>query len=342
MNITATLANSPIQKVKVAKHDIYIKRDDLLNPHFSGNKARKFANYLHQKPNLNDSDNNITHLVSYGSIQANSLYSLAALASIKGWQLNYYVSRIPSWLKDSTIGNYGQAIALGAKIIEVDDALLSNLKVDGNTEITNLDNIMKALSKTLPSTHSFIPEGGRHQLAQLGINTLAKEIAEYCKVNRIIQSHEHIQVMLPSGTGTTALFLQTWFKENNFSIEVLTCACVGDEYYLQQQFNELNTNKLHWPTILPSQKKFHFGKLNKNHYLLWQQLMQETNIEFELLYDPIGWQCLLDYLVYEDNELSNNTNTIKPRTIMFYIHQGGLIGNQTMLPRYKRKYPELF
>lgn len=342
MNITATLANSPIEKVKVAEHDIYIKRDDLLNPHFSGNKARKFANYLQQELNPTETSSDITQLVSYGSIQANSLYSLAALAYIKGWQLNYYVSRIPSWLKGSTIGNYGQAIALGTKVIEVDDTFLCDMKIDVNTETTNLDNIMRTFSTTLPNTHLFIPEGGRHHLAKIGINTLAQEIAEYCKVNQVIETHKHVQIMLPSGTGTTALFLQTWFKENNYPIKVLTCACVGDEYYLQQQFNELNTNKSHWPTILPSRKNFHFGKLNKNHYLLWQQLLQETQIEFELLYDPVGWQCLLDYLSSDDNEVTNNTNIIKPNAAIFYIHQGGLIGNQTMIPRYKRKYPELF
>jgi 1-aminocyclopropane-1-carboxylate deaminase/D-cysteine desulfhydrase-like pyridoxal-dependent ACC family enzyme len=315
MDVSAALSESPIEKVKVAGRSIYIKRDDLLNPYFSGNKARKFATYL--EPN----NTNITHLVSYGSIQANSLYSLAALAHLKGWQLYYYVSRIPSWLKGSTLGNYGQAIALGAKIIEVE---LSNTK--------NLDSTMREMANTLPSTSLFIPEGGRNSLARIGVSTLAKEIAEYCNTHHIFETHSNAQIMLPSGTGTTALFLQTWFKENNIPIKVLTCPCVGDTTYLAQQFSELNADKTQWPTILPNSKKYHFGKLNKNHYLIWQKLLQETGIEFELLYDPIGWQCLLEYL-------SRNKESTVP---IFYLHQGGLIGNQTMLPRYKRKYPDLF
>jgi len=329
MNITATLANSPINKVNVAGHNIYVKRDDLLNPHFSGNKARKFAYYL-QQPNAEK--NTITHLVSYGSIQANSLYSLAALAYIKGWQLNYYVSRIPSWLKGSTLGNYGQAIALGANVIEVDPEFISANNIQINTDTSNIDSIMRVFSKTLPNTHIFIPEGGRHPLAQQGINTLAQELAGFCDTEKLISIHKKIQIMLPSGTGTTALFLQTWFKTNNYPINVLTCACVGDTQYLQQQFNELNSNKAHWPTILTSSKKYHFGKLNKEHLLIWQKLQQETQITFELLYDPMGWHCLLNYLATEND---NNATT-------FYLHQGGLVGNQTMLPRYKRKYPELF
>lgn len=332
MKVSATLANSPIEKVKVAEHSFYIKRDDLLNPHFSGNKARKFAYYLQDdvQQNTKHISNQITHLISYGSIQANSLYSLAALAFLKGWQLHYYVNRIPSWLKGSTIGNYGQAIALGAKVIEVDDQFISQCNPSAN----NLDEIMRSYSTRLDETCLFIPEGGRHQLAQLGINSLAQEIAMFCQSNNLLEQHNKVQIMLPSGTGTTALFLQTWFKQNNFPLEVLTCACVGNEKYLQTQFNELNSNKNHWPTILPSKQKFHFGKLSKAHYLLWQQLLTETKIEFELLYDPIGWHCLLNYVRQKNSQKISDSPII-------YIHQGGLVGNQTMLPRYKRKYPEL-
>lgn len=327
MKVSAALSQSPIEKINLDNHSIYIKRDDLLNPHFSGNKARKFAYYLEHN------STSITKLVSYGSIQANSLYSLAALAHLKGWQLDYYVSRIPEWLKDSTLGNYGQALALGAKIIEVDSSLL--------TDSNNLDSYMHQYAKTLPETSLFIPEGGRSCHARTGVYTLAKEIADYCNTHKLFEEDSfantnQAQVMLPSGTGTTALFLQTWFKENNQPIKVLTCACVGDDVYLKKQFNQLNPDQTQWPTIIPSRKKFHFGQLNKNHYLLWQHLLKKTGIEFELLYDPIGWHCLLDYL--SNNYASNNNSTIPT----FYIHQGGLVGNQTMLPRYQRKYPELF
>lgn len=332
MKVSAALSQSPIEKISLDEHNLYIKRDDLLNPYFSGNKARKFAYYLEQK------STNITKIVSYGSIQANSLYSLAALAHLKGWQLDYYVSRIPKWLKGSTLGNYGQALALGAKIIEVEGPLL--------TDSNNLDSYMHQYAETLPETSLFIPEGGRSRHARIGVYTLAKEIADYCNTHKIFEKNtftknNKVQVMLPSGTGTTALFLQTWFKENNHPIKVLTCACVGDDTYLKKQFNQLNPDQTQWPTIISSRKKFHFGKLNKNHYLLWQHLLKETGIEFELLYDPIGWYCLLDYLSNNDVSnscVSNNNSTIPT----FYIHQGGLVGNQTMLPRYQRKYPELF
>jgi len=324
MSVHAVLAHSPIQQVNIDGFDIYVKRDDLLNPHFSGNKARKFAYYLDQTLT------NISKIVGYGSIQANSLYSLAALANMKGWQFDYYVDRIPTWLNNSSLGNYAQAQQLGANVIE-----RTSLVLNESNEDKNLDTLMHCYAKTLPDTSLFIAEGGRSTTAQYGVNVLAQEIADYCAEQHWFDHHPVINIMLPAGTGTTALYLQTWFYENNIPIKVLTCACVGDADYLQQQFAELNINKNHWPQILPTLKKYHFGKLYAHHYRLWSRLKQQTDIEFDLLYDPIGWETLLNYLQLP--EYASSTT----KTPIIYIHQGGLIGNQSMIPRYQRKYPEL-
>ncbi len=69
-----TICNSPIEEKVFRGQKIYIKRDDLLNPNFSGNKARKFYYYL-----LKDFPN-IKKVVSYGSNQSNAMYSLSVLA----------------------------------------------------------------------------------------------------------------------------------------------------------------------------------------------------------------------------------------------------------------------
>lgn len=301
----AILSESPIQLVNMKGYNIYIKRDDLLNSYFSGNKARKFSYFI------NNDFPRIKKIVSYGSIQANSLYSLAALAQINNWQLDYYVSRIPTWLKKHPLGNYGGALHLGANIIEA-----PHLK-------SNLDDFMHEHACSIPSDTLFIPEGGRSELAQYGIAQLAKEISLFCQDNSFAQPI----IMLPSGTGTTALYLQAWFNEQSLPYKVLTCSCVGDDKYLRKQFEILNTNKLNWPTILSPLKKYHFGKLYPELYQLWQQLFSETNIEFDLLYDPLGWQCLLEFM-----------NKKPPNSEIIYIHQGGIIGNESMLPRYLRKY----
>lgn len=302
--INTQLAPSPMQAVKMAGFSFYIKRDDLLNPYFSGNKARKFA-YL-----LNNHFPGIKKIVGHGSVQANSLYSLAALARLKNWQLDYYVCRIPGWLKAHPIGNYRAALALGANIIEVAKGSLE--------EGVNLDSFMRSKAQSLPSDELFVPEGGRSGHAKQGIAQLAAEIMDFCQQ----QSLRHPIIMLPSGTGTSALFLQSFLP-----YQVLTCACVGGLSYLSKQFSELEKDHAVWPTILASSKKYHLGKLYPEFYQIWLQLKQHTGIEFDLLYDPLGWLTLLEYL--KDN---NHQQEI------IYIHQGGLLGNESMLPRYQRKY----
>jgi len=300
MSIQARLSTAPMQDVRYENKRFFIKRDDLLNQHFSGNKARKFS-YL-----LEGSSLTVQTIVSYGSVQANSLYSLAALAQLKGWQFNYYIHHIPQWLKENPIGNYAGALALGANIIEV--AELSD----------NLESYVQNIALSFNQTTLLVPEGGRCQQAKIGIEQLAQEIRSYCQTNNITKP----LIMLPSGTGTTSLFLQAALP-----YQVLTCACVGGDEYLRAQFTELEPNSTLWPTILPTKKKYHFGKLYPEFYQQWLQLNQQTGIEFDLLYDPLGWLSLLDYL----NKHSSHQEVI-------YIHQGGLIGNTSMLPRYQRKF----
>ncbi|WP_157601253.1 1-aminocyclopropane-1-carboxylate deaminase/D-cysteine desulfhydrase [Psychromonas ossibalaenae] len=289
-----------MQTLQFNGHKLFIKRDDLLNHHFSGNKARKLGYFL---------DNEFTgikKIVGYGSVQANSLYSLAALANMKGWQLDFYVQRIADWIKAKPTGNYAGALKLGANIIEVQE--LS----------TNLDDYMSQKSQKLNADTLFVPEGGRCRLARHGIKKLADELLEYI-------NNQHLAnpvIMLPSGTGTTALFLQTYLP-----YKVLTCACVGGDSYLETQFAELESDKSLWPTILSTEKKYHFGKLYLEFYQIWRQLLKQTDIEFDLLYDPLGWITLLNYLDKQQGQED-----------IIYIHQGGLVGNESMLPRYQRKY----
>ncbi|WP_027697202.1 1-aminocyclopropane-1-carboxylate deaminase/D-cysteine desulfhydrase [Vibrio litoralis] len=307
------LADTPITHHTFNGHPFYLKRDDLLHPEFSGNKARKFMALLE------DDYPKVTTLIGYGSPQANSLYSLAALAKLKGWQLEFYVDHIPNWLKQNPIGNYQAALALGAKLIEV-SALSSDLHPSDY-----IKQIRQPDEQCL-----FVEEGGRSPIAERGIKQLAQEIIDW----KSSQGISALTVALPSGTGTTALYLTKHLTPQNIltpnNIDVITCACVGGKAYLTQQFDSLN-EPLH-PTILTTslttdgKAKHQFGKLYAQDYQIWQQLKQQTNIEFDLLYDPYMWQCLQHW---------QKANPNKP---LLYIHQGGLLGNISMEKRYQRKF----
>jgi len=285
------MINSPIQKINFNNIDFLIKRDDLLHKQFSGNKARKFYYYL------NYDFKNINHIISYGSNQSNAMYSLSVLAKLKNLKFTYYTNHIPSFLKQNPNGNYKYSLQNGINIIE-----------DKNFTPNNF---------TIPNNSIFINEGGATNEARFGLKILANELNTYIKNNNLYD----YKVFLPSGTGTTSLFLNEYLN-----IDVLTCSCVGDDEYLKKQFLQLQKDESKHPKILKKQKKFHFGKLYKSNYDIWLELKKQTNITFDLLYDPIAWQTLF----FNQSEIDLNK--------IIYIHQGGLIGNETMVDRYTRKY----
>ena len=298
MNINKyTICNSPIEKRAFQNQEIYIKRDDLLNTNFSGNKARKFYYYLMQDfPN-------IKKVVSYGSNQSNAMYSISVLAKIKGWEFEYYTNHISSYLKDNPNGNYKYALKNGMRLIIGNE----------NPKREDIEN----------SYTAYIEEGGRVQEAKVGIKILAQEIKLWQQANRI----NNLNIFLPSGTGTTALFLQKALLEmdSRFQSKVYTVPCVGDSSYLKLQFKQLEDNLLKHPNIIKPKKKYHFGKLYREFYDIWLELNNDLDIEFDLLYDPLGWLTLME-----------NQQIFKNPTL--YIHQGGLIGNESMLERYNFKY----
>ncbi|KFZ36710.1 1-aminocyclopropane-1-carboxylate deaminase [Shewanella mangrovi] len=300
------LANSPVEQITLGKHTIFIKRDDLLHPQFSGNKARKFLYFLEH------AFDGVEKVLGYGSAQANSLYSLAALCQLKGWQLDFYVDHLPQMLMQSPSGNYAAACAMGANVIVA--------PVRGGVQI---ESYLRSLAAH--DEHCLlIAEGGRVAEAEYGVSKLAEEIAVWCKQHLI----DELALFLPAGTGTTALFLAKYFTQHRLNIHVYTCPVVGDAEYLQQQFTQLCADTSLHPMIVAPPKKYHFGKCYLEFLTLWQQL-NHTGITFELLYDPLGWMMLLQ--VAEQITMP-----------MMYLHQGGVLGNQSILPRYQRKYPQCF
>jgi 1-aminocyclopropane-1-carboxylate deaminase/D-cysteine desulfhydrase-like pyridoxal-dependent ACC family enzyme len=278
---TNIFAHSPLEWVSLDGAKILIKRDDLLHQDFSGNKARKFHYYL---------DNHFPHIdtiISHGSNQSNAMYSLSVLAKMRQWKFYYHTDHVSSFLRDNPSGNYKHA----------------------------LENNMLITTNPLPDKFGFnalfIPEGGALKEAQFGIKHLADEL------NHL----QNINIFLPSGTGTTALYLQKYTHH-----PVHTCACVGNKRYLEKQFYELEPQSNTHPTILKTSKKYHFGKPYKELYETWQDVCEQTNIIFDLLYDPIGWQCVRQYNLHKSDKT------------LLYIHQGGVLGNESLLQRYNRKF----
>ena len=287
---------SPVDSITFENRHFYLKRDDLIHPDFSGNKARKFHYFFQQDFPY------IKKVVSYGSAQSNAMYSLSVLAKMRGWEYEYYVAHIADYLQENLHGNYRYAIENGMKL---------------------------RVAKEIPPLGEetlFIEEGGRQKEARFGIEILAQEIMVWYKREGL----NILNIFLPSGTGTTALFLQKSLLLLDFKtpVFVYTTPCVGDVAYLKKQFFTLEANEKFHPKIVTLEKKHHFGKLYKENYKIWLKLQQQTGVVFDLLYDPLGWRVLMAHPeIYTQPTL--------------YIHQGGVLGNESMLLRYERKFPSI-
>ena len=161
----------------------------------------------------------------------------------------------------------------------------------------------------------FINEGVWQPQAEAGFISQARQIECWADAEG-----KTVDIFLPSGTGTSAAFLAKHVK-----FDVYTCPCVGDADYLKSEIEELTPNsKAH---ILPPPKKYHFGDLKPELYEIWQDLRKQTGIEFDLIYDPVGFIALAANL----NVFKNN---------ILYIHQGGILGNISQKQRYERKIKE--
>jgi len=290
---------SPIETILFEGERIFLKRDDLIHPDYSGNKAREFYYYL-----INDFPH-IEKIISYGSNQSNAMYSLSVLAKVKGWDFEYLVDHIPDYLREHPQGNYRAALENGMKI-----------------------RVQKPGLRAQREGELWIEEGGRQREAEVGVGLLAEEIIAWQQEQGI----NSLKVFLPSGTGTTALFLQKncslLTTHNSLKTTIFTTPCVGDAAYLKKQFLQLEADEAWHPMILDLEKKYHFGKLYRESYKIWLKLRQQTGVEFDLLYDPKGWMTLLAHLELLEGPL-------------LYVHQGGVLGNESMLPRYERKYKDL-
>ncbi|MCW8895966.1 1-aminocyclopropane-1-carboxylate deaminase [Sulfurimonas sp.] len=279
--------NSPISKITLEGRDFYVKRDDLIDPYLAGNKYRKLYTLL-QTP-----ANKFSKIISYGGTQSNAMLAIAAMCKAKKWKFTYYTKPISQNQKDENIGNYFHSIKLGMQHVEIEHEFYRDF--------------IASLRLNLDEKTFVIDQGGAVQQAKEGLRVLADEI-------RALNLHVK-SLATPSGTGTTALFLALTLPE----YKVYTTPCVGDVAYLKEQMSMLHDipNNL---IILKPEKKYHFAKPYLE-FLEIQKKLLECEIEFDLLYAPGLWKCLLEQT---DEEI-------------IYIHSGGVTGNESMLKRYEQK-----
>lgn len=276
--------DSVIETIHFKGRDYLLKRDDLLSP-IGGNKARKLHGLLQQDLSQYQA------ISSHGGAQSNAMLSLAQLCQLLNIPFHYYSRPVPKWLKQTPLGNLRAAIDCGMQWHITEDGLPP---------------------ENLGPNNLLIPQGISMPEARLGLELLAAEIEAFCRANSI----EELAVVTPSGTGATALYLQ-----QHLSHTVYTVPCIGDQETLMALFKQALPDSERYPTILNTQKRYHFGEPHPELLAIYQSLLSSTGIEFELMYDAKTWLVLADWQ-YD-----------KP---ILYLHNGGVSGNESMLARYRR------
>jgi len=278
---------SPISKISLGGRKFYVKRDDLVDPFLSGNKFRKLHALL-ETPN-----EKYTKIISYGGTQSNAMLAIAALCKQKSWEFTYYSKPLNETIKEQKYGNFFLALELGMQHIEI--------------EHTMYRDFIASLRVGIDDKTFLIDQGGASVLAEKGLKILATEIKD---ADLAVKS-----LAIPSGTGTSALFLAQSLPE----YKVYTIACVGTTEYLKEQMKALAPipDNLF---ILEGSEKYHFAKPYLEFITLYKQFL-DAGIEFDLLYSPLMWKVILEQ-VEED---------------ILYIHSGGVSGNSSMLKRYEKK-----
>lgn len=244
--------------------NIYIKRDDLLHPLFSGNKARKFASLLKQ-----DLEGKI--LVSYGGNQSNALQSLASLCLLKDCKLIYFTTPFSKALLQESEGNFAYALSSG--VVEF-------------VQTPNPQEEAQSFARANPQMF-FIPQGGSVELAGEGMRELSEELKEQTK------KLENPVFFYSSGIGTASIALA------QFDLEVYTALGAGKMEELLERINAYEKKV----KVLESEFHTPFGKPHAKVWEMYER-WKGLGVEFDLLYDCVLWVKIEENLAkFEDRDI---------------------------------------
>lgn len=279
---------SPLQEAIWCDRKVYIKRDDLLHPFINGNKARKFKTLL--EDNLKTKA-----IISYGGNQSNAMLTLSYIAKLKGYEFIYVTPPPSKTLEQSFEGNFALTAQNGTKFEFYKPSNIDMLKC-------------RALEISKIYDGFFIPQGGVCEISKTGIYELALEL------EKDIRNLKNPAIFYVSGSGASAGYL------SEFLPCIFTTPAAGDATYLKQIFLDMKISSS--PKILGIKQKIPFAKPDIRLWEIYQEWLK-IGIEFDLIYDCLGWLCLKE-----------NLSDFDKRDIVF-IHSGGLSGNPTQIKRYE-------
>jgi 1-aminocyclopropane-1-carboxylate deaminase len=279
---------SPVHQIKnelfdKQKLNVFIKRDDLIHPLISGNKWRKLK-YILKKA----SDQNKTHLVTFGGAYSNHLLATAVAAAKFGFKATGIV-------RGEEVENDTLFLCKlhGMQLIFVDrDSYRDKPALFSKYFADNTDAI-------------FIDEGGASQ-----------EGAEGCAelVNELTDKYDHI--FCACGTGTTAAGIINGLQHHKLDTEFHAIPVFKNGGFIKDEIDSFLTA----PANYQLHTDYHFGgyaKTNDQLIKFIKQFVADTGILIEPVYTGKMLYALYDLAA---------KNYFKPDSNILAIHTGGLMG----------------
>lgn len=259
------LVNSPVTELEVFGRKWFVKRDELLDAHINGNKARKLYTFAAHGFGAST-------VISYGGAQSNAMYAISVLAKSQGVKFVYYTKKLPSLLTHSPSGNLKAALLNGMRLVELEHS-------EYGAKIEEL------LASKEPDT-LLIRQGGADEYAKEGVRLLADELNDFARSHNL----KNPIAITSSGTGATAGYLSDYLL-----FECLTTPCVSNAQFLNGEFERLGVAKK--PTILETGEKIAFAAPHPKLLAIYKELLA-AGAEFDLLYDAKCWLAIVENMEY--------------------------------------------
>lgn len=308
-----------------------------LAPGVCGNKARKLLSLHHTlAPG--------SRVSSHGGAQSNAMLALAHLCRSRDAQLAYHTRPLPKWLREQPVGNFARALDLGMRLHEhasadAYEAACADASAGAAVTADSEDD------KHAARTPLFVPQGAAWPGAEVGVAGLADEIRTWWEGHEAQEagrqqtaamsssfsssssSSSPLSVVVPSGTGTGALFLARHVPP---SVRVYAVPCVGGPDGLRQQMRALDAASGAvgiFPEVLapPAELTTPFAAPSAAVLASWREAAEAHGLLLDLVYGAIAF-----------GTLASRGFRVGGARATLYVHCGGLEGLDTSLRRYAR------
>jgi len=270
---------SPVQKIEMNPFsNLFVKRDDLIDPYISGNKWRKLK-FILERAKFEGKN----HLVTFGGAYSNHLVATAAAAARFGFKSSAFV-------RGEAVKNEMLLLCVlfGMELIFVDRERYKNKKELFEQNFNTDQNAF------------FINEGGASAEAVTGCTEIIEELEEI---------YDHIFVAAGTGTTAAGLLKAIQAKENKTQLHVIPVLKGGE--FIREEISRYTPVSTH----LNLHNEFHFGGYAKTTPELISFIKRFT-AETGLLVDPV-YTAKMFYAIFElqnQGKISSNDKILAIHT----------------------------